>query len=128
MAKPAKHFEVPILNNEFRVVVVFGSPDDVKKVLNTYKYPNDAASAGDFNNSRGLTFTCSDCHPVIALPKAPRTPENLGTLAHEACHAVESIFRHIGQPVGNEVFAHSVGAVVRESLKAAKVSPTKARS
>jgi L-lactate utilization protein LutB len=39
---------------------------------------------------------------------------------HEAVHAIEDIFLKVGQPIGGELFAHSVGAVVREVLRRVK--------
>lgn len=51
------------------------------------------------------------------MQNKPKTMEEIGTLAHEACHAIENIFEKIREPMGGEVFAHSVGAVVREGLK-----------
>lgn len=71
---------------------------------------------GDYEGNRGLTYYESDCHPVIALPRKPKTAEEFGTLAHEAVHAVNHVFDHIHEYSRDEVFAHSVGAIVREAL------------
>jgi hypothetical protein len=54
------------------------------------------------------------------MPEYPKTPEQIGTLAHEAVHAIDYIFTAMGQNDYGEVFAHSVGAVVREVLNTVK--------
>jgi hypothetical protein len=115
MAK--KYIEVPILNNQWKAIVCWGKPSEVIKVLKAWGYPKDEFQANCFDRNRGVCFMNPDCHPVIALPRKPRTAEEYGTLAHEAVHAVESIFESINQPIGDELFAHSVGAIVRETLK-----------
>lgn len=110
--------EIPVLNNEYRVVVAFGDDAELRKTLRRYHYPLEDVRP-PVVPGRGMCYSNPSCHPVITLPSFPRTPEQIATLAHEAVHAVGAIFRHIGQPVGfenDEVFAHSVGAVVRVAL------------
>lgn len=110
---------VPILNNEYKVRVCWGTPDYIEKVLKRYGHkPEDTKSA--LIGTRGTCFFTKGFNPVIALPTKPKTPEQIGTLAHEAVHAIEDIFLKICQPVGNELFAHSVGAVVRIVLQKRK--------
>lgn len=108
---------IPILNNEYKVVVCWGSPKQVEKVLKSWGHNVEDSLSSLINNSRGLTYYNNTCVPVIALRRKPKTREEIGTLAHEACHAIENIFGKISEPLGGEVFAHSVGAVVREGLK-----------
>lgn len=108
-----REIKIPVLNNEYYVIVIFGDSNVVGKCLkrNGFKDTN-----GDYEGNRGLTYYESDCHPVIALPRKPKTAEEFGTLAHEAVHAVKDIFDHIEEKSIDEVFAHSVGAIVREAL------------
>lgn len=108
---------IPILNNEYKVVVCWGSPKQIEKILKDWGHKESSVTSAFFDDRRGATFYAEDCQPVIALPCKPKTPEQIGTLAHEACHAIENIFEKISEPLGGEVFAHSVGAVVREGLK-----------
>jgi len=109
------YLKVPILNDEYKVIFCFGSPDKIRKVLDNWHYPKEDV-AQHLNNRRGICFNRIGCHPVIAMPDFPDTPQEIGTLAHEACHAVEYILQNIQQPVGDELFAHSVGAIVRKVL------------
>lgn len=110
----AKYLEIPILNDEYKVIVFFGSAKDAEKIALKWSHQPHRVS---WDDNRGITYFTQGCHPVIAMPRKPKTPDEYGTLAHEACHAVEIIFNKIAQPVGDEVFAHSVGAVVRNALK-----------
>ena len=106
---------VPILNNEYKVIVCWGDSREIGKVLKKHGHsPEDTHSS--LLNNRGVCFYSKDCHPVIALPHKPRTAEQIGTLSHEAVHAIEDIFLKVSQPIGGEIFAHSVGAVVRAVL------------
>lgn len=111
---------VSILNSEYKVIVVFGGAKEIGKVLKAYHYPEDITHY-DLEqmlvDRRGITFYHKNCYPIIALPKKPKTAEQIGTLAHEAVHAIQHIFESIGESSRDEVFAHSVGAVVREVLK-----------
>lgn len=111
----AKEIVVPILNNEYKVIVCFGGYPEVKRVLKRWNY-NRELTTMEFENRRGICFYEHSCHPVIAMPRRPKTPEEIGTLAHESCHAIEDIMGKIKQPLGDEIFAHSVGAVVRTVL------------
>jgi hypothetical protein len=107
---------IPILNDEYKVVFCWGSPADVQKVMKKHHYPQDRVDASDFSG-RGVCFYADDCHPIIAMPMKPEYPVEIGTLAHEAVHAVLNILRKIGEDGGcEEVVAHSVGAIVRKVM------------
>jgi len=107
---------IPILNDEYKVIVCLGGEKEIAKTLKAYHYPMDFDLASSLIGMRGRTFYRSDCFPIIALPKKPRTPEDIGTLAHEAVHAVKHILESIVEGDAEEVFCHSVGAVVRTVL------------
>lgn len=105
---------IPILNNEYKVIVCWGNDEFIKKTL--IKWGHDT-KLFNLDGLRGTTLYSKECHPVIAIRNRPKTAEELGTLSHEATHAVMDIFEKIGEKFGGEVFAHSVGAVVRETLE-----------
>lgn len=107
--------KIPILNNEYSVIVCWGNDKEIKKVINSW-HKGNADLLSSLSGRRGVTFYKQGCHPIIALPSFPKTPEEIGTLAHEAVHAISNIFRMIEQDSAEEVFAHSVGAVVRNVL------------
>lgn len=116
--KRNKEIVIPILNNEYKVIVCWGDAKRIRQVLYNWHYPVEEI---DFTTAlegmRGRAFSHKYCHPVIALYTKPKTPEQIGTLAHEAVHAVECIFQAVSEPSRDELFAHSVGAIVRETLK-----------
>ena len=52
------------------------------------------------------------------MPRFPKTGAEIGTLSHEAVHAIHHVFDMIEDPYRDtEIFAHSVGAIVRGVLK-----------
>jgi len=111
---------VPILNTEYKVVVCWGSKKYIEKLGSSYGHTVELD--GDF---RGKHFYTKGSYPLIVLFQPPVTPEFVGTLAHEAVHAVESILFTIGEDGAEEILAHSVGAVVREVLSHQREKGTK---
>lgn len=105
---------VPILNDEYKVVVCWGGENWIEKVLTSWGHEN--IHLLDLENMRGQTFWTKDCAPVIVLRHRPKTGEEIGALAHEAVHAVSWIFDRIEEESRSEVFAHSVGAIVRKVM------------
>lgn len=105
---------IPVLNSEYKVIVVLGDEKSFKRVAKKWEYPDFPIPFGD---RRGSCYNRSDCHPIIHLLKKPKTPAQIGTLAHEATHAMNHVFDKISEVNRDtEVFAHSVGAIVREVL------------
>lgn len=113
--KQEKEIVIPILNDEYKVIVCFGEPKYIDKVLKQWGH-KVANIYLDCENRRGICFWTKGCHPVIAMRNFPKTPEEIGTLAHEAIHSIGHIFSMIEQEFAEEVFAHSVGAIVRTVL------------
>lgn len=111
--KNTGEIKIPILNNEYKVIVVFGDNKVVSKCLKRHKFKD---TDFEYGTDRAVTVFEEETHPVIALPRKPKTPEEIGNLSHEAVHAVKYLFDFIGEKSIDEVFAHSVGAIVREAL------------
>lgn len=107
---------IPILNKDYKVIFTCGTPEDIKKVMKKHKFPLDQLDEAYFNG-RGVCFYFPGLPPLIAMPRAPKTNEEIATLAHEAVHAVNDIFEKIGEERGGEVFAHSVSAIVEIVLE-----------
>lgn len=106
---------IPILNDEYKVIVCWGTPKIIAKVLKSWHYPKEDVTSS-LMDMRGVCYYNPQCHPVIALPDKPKTAQQIGTLAHEAVHAIENIYQKISEVPSGELFAHSVGAVVRKVL------------
>lgn len=114
-----KEIIIPILNDEYKTVFTYGTPEEIKKVLKKYYYPMDQVHEEHFEG-RGVCFYHPGCYPIMAMPGFPKTAEEMGTLAHEAVHAVNDIFGKIGEDGCGEVFAHSVSAIVEKVLTEGK--------
>jgi hypothetical protein len=71
-------------------------------------------------NPLGTTLYSHGRAPIIWIPRAPETPREFGTLAHEALHAIHFIMQEtLGMPLTdetNEVYAHGVGFIVTQVL------------
>lgn len=118
-----KYVTVPIFNHEYKVVVCWGDVKYLKKLLEDYHYEPDTVTnrvlQEETEERRGVTFHQHRCYSVIWVDADLPVDDAIGTLAHEAVHAVDYTFDAIGENVyHSEVFAHSVGAIVRESIKA----------
>lgn len=106
---------IPILNNEYKVIVLIGDNKYASRVAKLWNYKE---AIGLEDCQRGACFSKSNVHPIIVLRKFPKTPEEIGTLAHEAVHAITAIWFNIDEKTtDSETFAHSVGAVVRHTLE-----------
>lgn len=115
--KKNQSITIPILNNEYKVIVCWGDEKFVKKVGKDWGYPE---GVNLLKEVRGNTCTRKECNPIIILPRCPRTDTEIGTLAHEAVHAMCNIWDVITEENIGEIFAHSIGAIVRQTLKYGK--------
>ena len=69
---------------------------------------------------RGQTWIRTGYVPVIWLPRTPKTPRELSTVAHESYHAACCLFRWASVPITDdtdEVVGHTIGHIVNEILK-----------
>lgn len=114
-----KEIKIPILNNEYSVIVCWGDNKAVKRTVNRW-HQGCADLMSGLEDRRGVCFYKHGHHPIIALPRFPKTPTEIGTLAHESVHAINHIFDSVSEQTRDEVFAHSVGAVVRTVLSIPK--------
>ncbi len=112
-----KSIVIPILNWEYKAIVCWGSDKFVKRVIESWGHEYNESLV---KRGRGATVSTEKCNPVIVLHRFPKLPEEIGTLAHEATHAIDDIFHFIEEGKSREVYAHCVAAIVRETLKSAK--------
>jgi len=121
-----KHTTIPIFNHEYKVVVCWGTHKQLYNVLMEHHYHPDYHTLthiqDETEDRRGVTFKQSRCYPVVWIDATLAAHDAIGTLAHEAVHAVAFVFGDIDETLHHsEVYAHSVGAIVRESLSAMKI-------
>lgn len=122
----SKSVTVPILNQEYKVVVYWGEPKQLRETLLEHHYNTDDFSKRfldqQVEDNRGFTFKQDRCYPFIWINADLPASECIGTLAHEAVHAVDFIFQLVNEKTDDsEIFAHSVGAIVREALSSMKL-------
>ena len=106
---------VPIINDEYKVVVLWGSMNYVTN--NVIRWGYSADDIEWWSNWRGKCIYSRDTHPVIILKSAPVNPKAISTLCHEAIHAVTHIFDYINEESRDEAFAHCIAGVVRTVLE-----------
>ncbi len=119
MTQRCREIRVPILNDEYAVIVCIGDAAYLRRRLMRWGHePGDNLAIP----CRGRCYNTFGSHPVIVLRTEPRSPTEVGTLAHEAVHAIFGIMRHIEQHTDwqDEVIPLSVGAIVRRVLATQK--------
>lgn len=126
----SKSVIVPIFNHEYKVVVCWGDLKHLHKTLLDHHYNPDHVTKTFLKEQteerRGVTFRGHRCYSTIWINANLPVYEALGTLAHEAVHAVDFTFQAIDEDlIHSEIFAHSVGAIVRETTKAMKLLTAK---
>lgn len=115
MKKVKQHIEIPLFNTEYKVIVAYGTPEHLNKLLKAYDYPKENIKK-IFKKNFATCIHEDGKDPIIIFPSKPKTPYEIGLIAHEAVHAIDFIYEDIEQGGVDELFAHSVGAIVRETL------------
>ena len=117
MKEQGESLDILLLNNEYGVTVCYGNIGFLKRIFKENNSTPPKKLKDVLNTNRAVTYSTSESYPIIILPKKPTTPEEIGILAHEAVHAVDAVYKQIKEKKKrDEVFAHSVAAIVRETL------------
>ena len=124
--KPTKRekiekIKIPILNDEYFVYVLFGNEMKVCDWLRGY-FDDRKLDLDDFQGFRARCYYKKGCYPVIYCLSKKHL---YASLAHEAIHAVNYIWRDIGETEKEEVYAHSIGAIVYAVEKFNSLSKTR---
>lgn len=125
----SKHVTIPILNHEYKVVVCWGDVRHLRKTLLHHHYSPDVITKSFIDEQtekcRGVTFREHRCYPTVWIDADLPASEAIGTLAHEAVHAVDFIMEALDENLyHSEIFAHSVGAIVRNTVEKMKLLQT----
>lgn len=104
---------IPVFNDQYKVIFTWGN---WRRVAQSYHHQ---ISPGEdvLEDRHGVTLSMYGLHPLIIMPRFPKTPDEYSTLAHEAVHAIEDIFTYMGAKTEGEIFAYCVGSVVRVVLE-----------
>lgn len=113
-SKKFTKLEVPILNNEYWVYIIWGEDKKCIKYLR-YHFEEEGFDKREFADKRGRCYHKLGYHPVIYI-KNIKAKDSYATLAHEACHAIDYVFKEIGDDNRDELFAHSVSAILRRYI------------
>lgn len=108
-----RHIKVPILNDEYWVTVVWGDWGTAgQKYIRSITEP--CLDMCGIENSRAIYFahTGFAYMPVILMCIPSKDKHFYASLAHEAVHVINELWKHIEEPSKEEVFAYSVGAIV----------------
>jgi hypothetical protein len=114
-----KRFTIPVHMGLFDYTVRILFMEDQKKAFEYLQWKMQDPLLEPVENFKPLGVTIhnesTDSIPVILMPKKPKTADEWATLSHEACHAVNHLFRWAGirhVRENEEVFAHAVGKIV----------------
>lgn len=110
--------EIDIAMGMFDFTVVFLT-GDYKTAIKRIGKIHDRKIEPDERAPRGCCIWKDGYHPVVWLPRRPRTHEDYSVLAHECIHAVSKMFRWCGMdmnPETEEVLTHGVGHLVKTYL------------
>ena len=113
MADKFRHIKVPILNDEYYVTVCWGDWGTVaQKYIRSITEPT--LDMCDISHSRAIYFahTGFAYMPVILMCIPAKDKHFYSSLAHEAVHVINELWKHIEEPSKEEVFAYSGGAIV----------------
>lgn len=126
--------EIEVIHFKYAIVVVIGTADDAIKMLKSLDHnskENREFAVDCFKDNYGITFVEKGKWPLIALPSLPRTPREIGTLAHEATHAVNHIYNELhahDEEYGKEVYCQLVGVVVEDVLRWSRTLKKKSKA
>jgi hypothetical protein len=115
---------------DFAFYLVVGPYDRVEEYV-SYKF-NDStppllanADQGHYA-PRGRVFSRHGYCPIVWVPRAPRTPREHATLAHELLHVVVILMNWAALPLGadsEEAYCHALGHAVAASLESLRKKP-----
>lgn len=129
MSRIAKRLNLKALDTrmglfDYTIRIVTGDYNNAQKYAShVYEIDKEGLSFEDLEGSEniahGRCFLREGYVPIIWLPRYPKTPREIATLAHEAIHAVNHMFRWCSTQLSGdteEVFAHAVSHVVNNIL------------
>jgi len=115
-SKHIQEVEVTILNDQYKVYLFICDEEYIRKYVLGY-FGDDFDFSSVNTQQQGLTFYRWGLHPVIWIRKGVKVKYSV--LAHEAVHAINFIWEYIKEETKDEVYAHSIEAIVRalETIK-----------
>lgn len=100
---------------------IFGKPDKLLPFLD--QRLGRANWTAPEARHRGMTYTWTGKAPVVWMPRPPRSPAEIGVLAHEIVHVLTAILVEKGLRLtesSEEAFAYAMGFCLRSVLERAQ--------
>jgi len=110
-SNPLVHIKVSILNDDFYVTVCWGNLKEAEKYIVSI---TDQETKVDMARSYARYWSIASFvyMPVIYVNLPVGDERFHSSLAHEAVHAINAIWEYIGEESKDEIYAHSIGAIV----------------
>lgn len=108
-----KKYIVPILTDEYHIVVLIGVPKKMVQEISRYTGLSKEEVWKDLDHCRGRSYnTLPNRSPLVVVNGTLPAVSAIATLAHEASHAMDFISDFVGIHDG-EFKAHGIGRTVR---------------
>jgi len=98
----------------YTVIIIVGKEESVPAFI---KGMRDVVV--DVPDAKGICYVFDKYAPILWIPRNPKTPEELGTLAHEVVHIMSHFSVWIGtkiNPETDELFAHFTSYLISQFL------------
>ena len=114
---PFTYITVPILNDDFSVIVSWGDEAEAYPYLKKFTGTDEFIHILEKSEAVFWTSEKHTCLPVMYIKVSPDDIIFMSLVAHEAVHCIDCILDAIGEGKTKELVAHSVGAIVRAVSK-----------
>jgi hypothetical protein len=116
---------VPILTEEYKIVVYIGTPEELAKSGAKYLELDKDEMESLLSNQRGIAYDSLRAGlgkpPIIFIDGDQDYISAIATIAHEASHAMDYIQRYLGiDDRAGEIHGHGIASVLRHTLKLLK--------
>ena len=117
-----KEIEIPMGIFDFTVICIVGDYENVENYIR-WKCEDKEFDLSIWDKgyeSRGKCFYRIGYVPILWIPRAPETPKEYGTLAHESLHAIWHLFDWASIPMTRdteEVVTHAMAHIISTILK-----------
>jgi len=119
--------EVPILTEEYKIIVYLGTEKELIKHGALYLGESEKKATERIERRRGIavnTIKKLGKPPILLINTDYPIEDGIATIGHEASHAMDYISNFIGMyDTSGEFHAHGIASVLRHSLK--KIKKTK---
>lgn len=116
-----EEISIPLAIYDASFTCIFGAPDKLMPFLD--RRLGRANWTMPDATHRGMTYTWHGKAPVVWMPRRPRSPAEIGVLAHEIVHILTAILVEKGLKLSDsseEAFAYAMSFCMRSVLERVK--------